>query len=249
MGAKVNHASSSSRAHRGLDLQEAEDGAEGGETAVQGSRARRQLHGPREQALQGIHVEGLPDDVEGAACAGLARDLLLDASSDDDHRHPAVVLAEIRERLQARDPRHPHPQIEEHDVRPDGGHGGEGLLAGGRGAGFIAQGLEDVAERIEHDGLIVHHEDTAAARHGTSHQNAATAPAAITSTSSNVRTGLTVGAPAWGRQCLGMSRDGDGYSQTVTQLVPYCSFVHFASAAPSRSKGSGIDHAPPWLDS
>ena len=71
--------------------------AEGGEAAVSSRlTGAAQLHGPREQALQRIHVEGLSDDVEGAASAGLARDLLLDASGDDDHRHPAVVLSEIR---------------------------------------------------------------------------------------------------------------------------------------------------------
>ena len=77
-------------------------------------------------------------------------------------------------------------------MRLDGGHGGDGLLAGGRGAGFIAQGLKDVAERIQHYGLIVHHEDTAAARHDTSHRKAVREPAA--SASNSVRMGATVGA-------------------------------------------------------
>jgi hypothetical protein len=54
------------------------------------------LHGPREQALQGIHVERLSDDVEGTAIAGLARNVLLDTPGDDDHWYRAVVLAEIR---------------------------------------------------------------------------------------------------------------------------------------------------------
>jgi len=76
-----------------------------------------------------------------------------------------------------------HPRIEEHDVRLDGGHGGDGLLAGGRGAGFIAQHLEDVAERIEHDWLIVY-------------QNAVTAPSATRSASRSIRVTLRVPAEA-----------------------------------------------------
>jgi hypothetical protein len=57
-------------------------------------------------------------------------------------------------------------------VGPDPGRGDEGLLDARRGAGFIARALEALAEHVERFVLIVHHEDTAAARHGTRHQMA-----------------------------------------------------------------------------
>jgi len=75
-------------------------------------------------------------------------------------------------------------------VRLDGRHGGDGLLAGGRGAGFIAQHLEDVAERIEHGWLIVY-------------QSAVTAPSATKSASRSVRGDAHVDVvAASGRQLL-----------------------------------------------
>jgi hypothetical protein len=61
-------------------------------------------------------------------------------------------------------------------VRPNGGHGGDGLLAVRRGADFTAQDFDELTKRIQHIRLIVHYEDTAAGRHGTNQQKAVTAP-------------------------------------------------------------------------
>ena len=52
-------------------------------------------------AVKGVEVDRLSDDGEGAGGAGLARDLWLLPPGDDDDRHRAVVLAEVRQRLQA----------------------------------------------------------------------------------------------------------------------------------------------------
>jgi hypothetical protein len=65
-------------------------------------------------------------------------------------------------------------------VGPDPGHGDDGLLDARRGAGFIAQALEPLAEHVQHFGLIIDHEDTAAAHHGTGHERWAP-PSGVTS--------------------------------------------------------------------
>ena len=51
-------------------------------------------------------------------------------------------------------------------MRPDDGHGSDGLFAARRGAGLVAQVLDGLPEQVQHLGIIVHHEDTAVARHG-----------------------------------------------------------------------------------
>jgi hypothetical protein len=105
-------------------------------------------------------------------------------------------------------------------VRLDGRHGGDDLLAGGRGAGFIAQHLEDVAERIEHDWLIVY-------------QNAVTAPSATRSASRSIRVTLRVPAEA--------AADGSTVRMNKSpQAVAASSFLRSASSAASSRWRSSI---------
>ena len=116
-------------------------------------------HGPRHGGLKFVHVQRLAQvmlrppaqGVHGVVHRGVARD-------HDDLRLGPVAAHMVKERHAVHGA---HAQVRDHDVELLVAHELGGLLAAARQARLVALALQEQADVLARDGLVVHHQHAA----------------------------------------------------------------------------------------